>query len=73
MTPTLGGLVIERAINALEPASDRRTGGLVRKNVQPVGQNRVGGQLGDVIDAQAVVLRRERPEGPVRSGVDDNP
>ena len=72
MLPPLGGLVVEGAVNALEPATDRRSGGFVRQDVQTVGQNRVGRQPGDVVDAYALVLRRERPERPL-TGVADSP
>ena len=59
MAPPLGGLLVESAIDALEPAADGGAGGFVRKDVEPVGQYRVGDQAGHVVDAQRVVLLGE--------------
>src|SRR6185437_13691183 len=50
VAPPLGGLLVESAIDALEPAADGGAGGFVRKNVEPVGQDRVGDQTRGVVD-----------------------
>ncbi|COX30655.1 Uncharacterised protein [Mycobacterium tuberculosis] len=42
MPPPLGGLFVEGAVNALEPAADRSARGRMRKDVEAVGQNRIG-------------------------------
>lgn len=54
--PAVSGLLVEGAVDALEPAADRIAGGRVGENIEPVGQNRVGRQASDVADAHTVVL-----------------
>ena len=61
MRPARGGLVVEGAVDALEPAPNRFARRAVRKHVETVGKNRVCSQAGHVVDVEhRVVFRRGR-------------